>query len=86
MSEPAGLHALAAAATRACHAPVFAACPKHFDSPRRIYGWTLTLAPYNKGNMSPTHNPGRVAGFWYLLLIVVGPTAPYLYSQQTVRA
>jgi hypothetical protein len=23
--------------------------------------------------MSPTHNPGRVAGFWYLLLIVIGP-------------
>jgi Domain of unknown function (DUF4386) len=23
--------------------------------------------------MSSTHNPGRVAGFWYLLLIVVGP-------------
>ena len=23
--------------------------------------------------MSSTHNPGRVAGFWYLLLIVIGP-------------
>jgi hypothetical protein len=23
--------------------------------------------------MSPTRNPGRVAGFWYLLLIVIGP-------------
>jgi hypothetical protein len=23
--------------------------------------------------MSPTHNPGRVAGFWYLVLIVIGP-------------
>jgi Domain of unknown function (DUF4386) len=23
--------------------------------------------------MRPTHNPGRVAGFWYLLLIVIGP-------------
>ena len=23
--------------------------------------------------MSLTHNPGRVAGFWYLLLIVIGP-------------
>lgn len=23
--------------------------------------------------MSSTHNPGRVAGFWYLLLILVGP-------------
>lgn len=23
--------------------------------------------------MSSTHNPGRVAGFWYLLLIVLGP-------------
>jgi hypothetical protein len=23
--------------------------------------------------MSTTHNPGRVAGFWYLLLVVIGP-------------
>ena len=23
--------------------------------------------------MSTTRNPGRVAGFWYLLLIVIGP-------------
>ena len=23
--------------------------------------------------MSPTRNPGRVAGFWYLLLVVIGP-------------
>ena len=23
--------------------------------------------------MSPTHNPGRVAGLWYLLLILIGP-------------
>jgi hypothetical protein len=23
--------------------------------------------------MSSTNNPGRVAGFWYLLLVVVGP-------------
>jgi hypothetical protein len=23
--------------------------------------------------MSSTHNPGRVAGFWYLLLILIGP-------------
>jgi len=23
--------------------------------------------------MSPTHNPGRIAGFWYLLLVVIGP-------------
>jgi hypothetical protein len=23
--------------------------------------------------MSTTHNPGRVAGFWYLLLIIIGP-------------
>ena len=23
--------------------------------------------------MSPAHNPGRVAGFWYLLLVIVGP-------------
>jgi len=30
--------------------------------------------PFNDGeNMSPTHNPGRVAGFWYLLLCLVGP-------------
>src|SRR5713226_2929625 len=23
--------------------------------------------------MRPNHNPGRVAGFWYLLLIIIGP-------------
>jgi len=23
--------------------------------------------------MSSTYNPGRVAGFWYLLLIAIGP-------------
>ena len=23
--------------------------------------------------MISTHNPGRVAGFWYLLLVVIGP-------------
>jgi hypothetical protein len=23
--------------------------------------------------MSSTHNPGRIAGFWYRLLIVIGP-------------
>ena len=23
--------------------------------------------------MSSTHNPGRVAGLWYLLLVLVGP-------------
>ena len=23
--------------------------------------------------MRPTHNPGRVAGFWYLLLVIIGP-------------
>jgi hypothetical protein len=23
--------------------------------------------------MSSTHNPGRVAGFWYLLLVIIGP-------------
>src|SRR5947209_3220961 len=23
--------------------------------------------------MSSTHNPGRVAGFWYLLLVIMGP-------------
>lgn len=23
--------------------------------------------------MSSTYNPGRVAGFWYLLLVVIGP-------------
>jgi hypothetical protein len=30
--------------------------------------------PVQQGwNMSSTLNPGRVAGFWYLLLIVIGP-------------
>jgi hypothetical protein len=30
--------------------------------------------PFNEGkNMSPTRNPGRVAGFWYLLLVLIGP-------------
>jgi hypothetical protein len=39
--------------------------------------------------MTSTQNPGRVAGFWYLLLIVIGPLRPIhipSYSQQTVRA
>jgi len=31
--------------------------------------------------MSSTHNSGRVAGFWYLLLSVIAP----LYTQQTIR-
>jgi hypothetical protein len=25
------------------------------------------------GDMNSTHNPGRVAGFWYLLLVLIGP-------------
>src|ERR1700686_3541660 len=29
--------------------------------------------PYKGGNMSSTHNPGRVAGFLYLLLVVFAP-------------
>jgi hypothetical protein len=36
--------------------------------------------------MSSTHNPGRVAGFWYLLLVIIGPLRLTLYSQQTLRA
>jgi hypothetical protein len=48
---------------------------KPFDSLRRIDGWTLAQGARHSegGNMSTTHNPGRVAGFWYLLLIVIGP-------------
>jgi hypothetical protein len=30
--------------------------------------------PFNEGgNMNSTRNPGRVAGFWYLLLVLIGP-------------
>ena len=36
--------------------------------------------------MSPTHNPGRVAGFWYLLLVVIGPLRlVYIPSKLFVR-
>ena len=52
------------------------------DSVRRIFGFTLSLGPFNEGGkMSSTHNSGRVAGFWYLLLSVIAP----LYTQQTIR-
>jgi Domain of unknown function (DUF4386) len=35
---------------------------------------TKKAVPYNQGgNTSSTRNPGRVAGFWYLLLVVIGP-------------
>jgi hypothetical protein len=35
---------------------------------------TLDQGPYDKGgNMRLIHNPGRVAGFWYLLLVMIGP-------------
>src|ERR1700682_6127229 len=31
-------------------------------------------APANDGeNMTSPYNPGRVAGFWYLLLVIIGP-------------
>ena len=32
--------------------------------------------------MSSTHNPGRVAGFWHLLLIVIGPLRLIYISRQ----
>jgi hypothetical protein len=36
--------------------------------------------------MSSTHNPGRVAGFWYLLLVVIGPLRLiYIPSKLFVR-
>jgi hypothetical protein len=32
------------------------------------------MAPFDEGdNMTSTRNPGRVAGLWYLLLILIGP-------------
>lgn len=31
------------------------------------------MTPSEGGNTSSTRNPGRVAGFWYLLLVVLGP-------------
>jgi hypothetical protein len=32
------------------------------------------MGRFNEGqNMDTTQNPGRVAGFWYLLLTLVGP-------------
>jgi hypothetical protein len=40
-----------------------------FDSLRRICGWAI----YKGGNMSSPHNPGRIAGFLYLLLVVFAP-------------
>jgi len=47
---------------------------KHLDGRRRISGYTPSLVAFNEAeNMSPTYNPGRVAGFWYLLLCLVGP-------------
>lgn len=34
----------------------------------------LDQDPYNKeANMRPSHNPGRVAGFLYLFLVILGP-------------
>jgi hypothetical protein len=43
--------------------------------------------PFNDGgNMSSTDNPGRVAGLWYLLLVVVGPLRlVYIPSKLFVR-
>ncbi len=36
--------------------------------------------------MSSTHNPGRVAGFWYLLLVLIGPLRLiYIPSKLFVR-
>jgi hypothetical protein len=29
--------------------------------------------PEQRGNMTSTRNPGRIAGFWYLLLVLIGP-------------
>jgi hypothetical protein len=49
-------------------------CGELFDGLRRIIDYTLTMDPYNEGgNMNSTRNPGRVAGFWYLLLCILGP-------------
>src|ERR1700680_2638160 len=45
-------------------------------TPRRTYLISAPVSPpsrYNGENMSSPRNPGRVAGLWYLLLILVGP-------------
>jgi Domain of unknown function (DUF4386) len=36
-----------------------------------VYPFTRPL--HDGENMSATNNPGRVAGFWYLLLVIIGP-------------
>jgi hypothetical protein len=39
-----------------------------------LIGFIVTLAkPYKGGNMNSTRNQGRVAGFVYLLLVLIGP-------------
>jgi hypothetical protein len=47
-----------------------------FDGVRRISGYALT----KRGNMSSTHNPGRVAGFLYLLLLAAPLRLIYIPS------
>jgi hypothetical protein len=47
---------------------------EHSDNSCRMCGKIPTFGFYKKRvDMSLTHNPGRVAGFWYLLLIAIGP-------------
>ena len=46
----------------------------------------LQREPCNEGNMNSTHNPGRVAGFLYLLLVVFAPVRLiYIPSKLFVR-
>src|ERR1700681_1099848 len=49
---------------------------REHGAPRRNYLISAAVSPpsrYNGENMSSPRNPGRVAGLWYLLLILVGP-------------
>src|SRR3954454_23464996 len=40
---------------------------------RLLVAWKTSACGIRRINMRTTQNPGRVAGLWYLLLIVLGP-------------
>jgi hypothetical protein len=53
---------------------IFSRVTKHMTAFSVFPVVPLSLGPFNQGeNMSSTHNPGRVAGFYYRLLCTVGP-------------
>jgi hypothetical protein len=52
----------------------FLSCGETSWHPSASSGYTPSLGRFNDGeNLSSTYNPGRVAGFYYLLLCIVGP-------------